>query len=454
MLSGTERAKQELDCGVASLLLTALPVIASIFSSVFMQLVDRVMLAHFSSTAMNAAGFASQAVDVFLLPLLSFAGVSEVFVGQFNGARQFKNAALPVVQISVFLLICWLAIVPFALHNADKMIAQDLFTDGYPYFVISVFMMPFQITFASIASFFVGTRRPNSILYSVILSNLINFLLDFLLIFGITGVIEPLGTTGAALASLISSVVSAVILLGLFFSPSNANLYGSRNFSVSMRILKKNIALGAPYAVSELIEMTVWVWILHLLIRVSIDAVTIHNVCIAIWIFFCFVIDGLQKGVTALSSNCIGANKENLIKKLIGSMAKITIVCFVLSAIPLVIFSEQLLYYVFKITNSDILPMFKTAIALLWCILSLSVFSTSGLAGILSSGGDTLFVTSVRLCTIALCIAVPCFFASRTGAMDALTTWKLCCIQQGIHAVCFYLRYKSGRWKKDILSTG
>lgn len=98
--TGTEQTR--IDCSVANLLSVSLPVILSMLSGTLMQVLDRAMLSHFSSHAMDGATFASQLLDLFLLPMLSFATVSEVFVGQLNGARQFKRTSTPVVQMALF----------------------------------------------------------------------------------------------------------------------------------------------------------------------------------------------------------------------------------------------------------------------------------------------------------------------------------------------------------------
>ena len=447
-----KKNQTEIGCSMGNLVSTSLPLILSILSIVLMHVIDRVMLAHYSSTAMNAAGLAHQAYDIFVLPLLSFASISEVFVGQFNGSKQLKNTAFPVIQISIFLIACWIVIAPISLHFSHKFIAASLFEDGYPYFMISILTIPFNIVFSSTSAFFVGTRRPYVILYSVVIANILNFFLDWIFIFGYKNIIPAMGTKGAALASLISTACSVLIMVFFFFSNYNAKVYGSRTFSLSTDILKKNIILGAPYAISELIEMSIWVYVLNLLALVSIDAVTIQNVCVTLWIFSCFITDGFQKGIVALASNCIGANKIHLIKKLINSMVKLTILFCILLFIPLVIFPEKLLSIVFNIRDASIMHDFKIALFLLWIVLTLLMLSSSCFAGILSSGGDTIFVTYVKLFVICFVIAIPVFYIYQVGGLDALTTWKLSCLQQAIHCVFFYLRYKSGKWNHNLIA--
>ncbi|MDR1207826.1 MAG: hypothetical protein LBJ89_00580, partial [Holosporales bacterium] len=135
----------DINCSVSNLFAMSFPVICSIFSGTFMFVLDRIFLAHYSFDAMNGATFAHQVTDILVLPLLSFAAISEAFVGQFNGSGQFKKASDPILQISVFLLLVWLLACPLALYARKFFIPENLWYEGNPYYCISIAMIPFQI---------------------------------------------------------------------------------------------------------------------------------------------------------------------------------------------------------------------------------------------------------------------------------------------------------------------
>jgi MATE family multidrug resistance protein len=429
----------------------SLPIIFSILSGTLMYMVDRVMLAHYSFNAMNGAAFAHQAIEIFMLPLLSFATISEVFVGQLNGSNQFKKSSDPIIQIAVFLILIWCLIYPIAMHCRHFFLPESIWKDGNPYFRVGMVIIPFQIIFSSIAAFFVGTRRPKMILYSVLVSNVVNVLLDIVLVFGI-GPIPAMGAQGAALASVIAIIIASGILGLCFVSTYNAENYDTRHLNVDFGILKKNITIGAPYALSEFIEMSICVTVLIFLEKISMDAVSIQNVGVTIWIFFTFMSEGFQKGVIALASNCIGAGKNFLIKRLIRSMLIVTCFFGVCSFIPLVLLSEPLLYYAFKISEPLLLPDFKLMLLLLWITYLILLPAQSCLGGILSSGGDTKFVTGVKISSTILCFAAPlcwCYFHSQ---LTALTSWWLGIFQQIFNGTFFYCRYRKGQWTHNLMN--
>jgi MATE family multidrug resistance protein len=416
-----------------------------------MFVLDRIFLAHYSFDAMNGATFAHQVTDIIVLPLLSFAAISEVFVGQFNGAQQFKKASDPIMQIAVFLLLVWLLICPLALYIRKFFIPECVWSEGNPYYCISMAMIPFQILQSSISAFFIGTRRPKIILFGTLTANVLNFLMDYLFIFGV-GPFAPMGAKGAALASLIATVTSVIILATLFFNSYNSQNYDSRHMSVDFVILKRNILIGAPYALSEFVEMVVWMVLLLFLKEISMDAVILQSVGCTLWVFFAFISEGFQKGVMALASNCLGAGKDILIRRLVRSMLWITCVFAIFSAIPLLMYPELVVRLAFKITEAPLVADFKVLLALLWASYIILLLSHSCLGGILSSGGDTKFVTYVKMSSVLTCLIIPvCIFYSMKE-LTALTSWWLVIFQYIFNGAFFYTRFKKGAWKNVIIN--
>lgn len=451
MMLYQRREASDLDCSVHNLIATSFPMILSGLSATFMLVLDRMMLSHYSCIAMNSAFAASQALELFVLPVLSFATISEAFVGQFNGSKQFLKTSIPIGQIILFLCFCWAVIFPVVMAKWEILLPEEFYKEGFDYFFIGMLMIPLQIIFSSISAFFVGIRRSQIILYGVCIANIVNILLDWIFIFGFAG-IPAMGAKGAALASLIAMALSAFLLLWMFIRPENSIRYGTTNFIIDRSLLAKNIAIGAPYAFSEFVEMIIWVELVKLLAHISIDYVTVQTVCITLWIFLTFITDGLQKGVIALASNCIGARKEHFMKQLVKSMIKLTGIFAVIAAFPLIIFADQTLLYGFNIVDKTLLPTFKIALFLLWIVMTMLMMTTSCLGGILSSGGDTKFITYIKVLSVIFCIALPITWFYYQGSLTALTGWWLSIVQQGVDGVCFYWRYKSQKWKKITFS--
>src|SRR5690349_19218751 len=75
------------------------PLMLGLLSGSFMLFADRLLLARYSTAALNAcatSGMASYAL--MIIPLIT-AGISEVFVGRCNGANQMQEVGKPVWQM-------------------------------------------------------------------------------------------------------------------------------------------------------------------------------------------------------------------------------------------------------------------------------------------------------------------------------------------------------------------
>src|SRR5258706_90143 len=86
----------------------AFPLMISSFSAMTMFFVDRLMLAHYSTEAFNAAVSSMTLGWSFIFGWLILGSISEVFVAQYNGSGQKDRFGEPVWQM------IWLGIISIA----------------------------------------------------------------------------------------------------------------------------------------------------------------------------------------------------------------------------------------------------------------------------------------------------------------------------------------------------
>lgn len=443
------KAQTDLTCSVTNLVMASLPVIGSMLMSKLMHIADRTMLAHFSLEAFNGATVAIQFADVFYLPLLSLASMSEVFVGQMNGQRQFERTHVPILQIILFLTLAWAVIFPFAWTLTPAQIPEALRASGVSYFRVDLASLPIYIVFSTLTAFFVGTRRPNVILPAVLVSNGVNILLDWVLIFGHFG-LPAMGALGAALATSVASLAAVVVLALFFVNPYNAENYGTRRITFDAPLLRQHLKIGAPYAFSEFVEMIVWAALTALLAKVSAADLTINNIALVMWTFFMFLTEGFQKGVIALASNAIGAGRAHLLPRLLRSMGKVTFFFAGLSALPFLVFVQSIVSGGFDIHDLELMQPFRIVFFLLWVSMVACVIVHSCLEGILSAGGDTRFVMIIRMTSIAIAAFI-IGVCTATNTLSVYVSWWVTICQQVLNGICFYIRYKRGHWRHSLV---
>src|SRR5579872_2631850 len=75
------------------------PLMISTLATLFMLFTDRIFLAHYSLSALNASVNAGTLAWAFMGGFSMITAMSEVFVAQYNGARQYLRIGAPVWQM-------------------------------------------------------------------------------------------------------------------------------------------------------------------------------------------------------------------------------------------------------------------------------------------------------------------------------------------------------------------
>lgn len=73
----------------------------------------------------------------------------------------------------------------------------------------------------ALASFFVGTGKTAPLIASAIIANITNAYLNITLVFGVDGLIPPMGANGAAIATVAALGAQVLFLATIFVSQSN-----------------------------------------------------------------------------------------------------------------------------------------------------------------------------------------------------------------------------------------
>jgi len=437
------------------LLRLCLPLMLSALSGTLMIFLDRIILAKYNTQAMNAAITAANIVFIFHFTAISIAMIAEVFVGQSNGASQFKSIGKPVWQMIWFSIFSGIIMIPIGLFGGPWFLPMELLAEGEPYFC---WMMIFGPTFplvAALSAFFIGRKKVRIVTALIVLGNILHLIIALILVFGIPSLIEPMGTQGAAIATGISETCIALGLFFIFLNARNRTNFHSHHWKFDYKVFLKCIHVALPNAFGHMIATSAWATLMCLLAKKSLEHITVITIGLSIWMLFSFVTDALQKGVSALAANSIGAKEYYKIKKILKTGILLQCLLSLLLAIPLVIFPELLVNFFIPLEGemSDITHLRE--LITLSCYWLWVAFLFDGMAwvvdGILTAAGDTRFVMFMNsigtwlLCILPVYMLVVIFEGSPIMTLQIITVFCL------ILFFSYYLRYKSNRWKQIAL---
>ena len=413
---------------------------------------DRFILFHYSIEALNAAAAAGMFGMVFHFGAIGISSMGQVIIGQLYGARKYELAAQPAWQMVWFALFSSVIFLPVAFWGGPYLLSDYHYAEhGLPYFQWLHLLGPLFPMQAALAAFFCGTGRIRLVTITTIIGNVANIFLACLLVFGWDPLIPSLGTKGAAIAQGISQFIQIVILLTQFLQPETIKKYKTLDFAFKPQLFKKCICIGFPPAIGGMIEVSAWALLTRMLITVDESHVTVMAIGQSLYSLVAFGVEGLQKGVTTVATNFIGAKKVDKVILSWWSAVKLLILFSIIVSSVMLFYPDLLIHNIVseETTNEELLrisPNLRMVCFYVWiyCILDGLTWIS---AGILTAAGDTFFIMITNGACAWLFALIPIYiFVVRFNGSPSLS-WALFNCYGLINALCFYWRYRGGFWK-------
>lgn len=392
---------------VAELITLSFPLILTALSGNLKLTLDRIMLSYYSIDSLHALAGINLVFAVFYLPGIAISGMSEVFVGQYNGSQQHTKVGEPVWQMIWFAFFSFALYIPLAFIGDTFFIADAHFNLGQSYFQIVVCFCPFWLIQAAINGFFIGIGKPKIITYITVAGSLLNLAFNYIFIFGKLG-LPPMGAVGAGIASVIASLIEISIVLSVFLNKTNALKFHTRKLTFNFKLMLQAVKIGGHNALGHIIEVGGWAFLSNFRSAFGIENIMVNTLTSTAFVLFTFVTDGLGKASTAITANIIGSNQLHLLPKLKQSLLKMLLILCSLLFLPLVVFSSATIQAVLDTSalSETTLWVLKLSLFGTFLFMSLDAFfwTTSGM---LTAGGDTQYVMIVNSLSMWLLGVVP-----------------------------------------------
>lgn len=412
---------------------------------------DRMILAQYSLDAMNASVAAILVAAIFQYGLSGISSIAQVFVGQYNGAGDFRRVAEPVWQMLWFSAATLLVFWPLGLWGADVLIGQHAYREEAEiYFRIIMLFGPCVPAIAAASTFFVGLGKSHVVTRISIVGNLANLIMDVILVFGVPGWIPSYGIAGAAWATGISQVLQLVLLLALMQKPAYRAQYGTGCSHFCWSTMKECLRIGTPSSISLTVEVSAWAFLSRLMAEMGELHMTAFAVGHSIFILFFCGLTGLHKGVVTVVSNYLGAERWEVIHRLLGTALRLhgrLLACFVL---PLVIYSDPIIsLFVHPDASDQLWFIARVACASVWvcyCFEGTAMI----LSGFLTAGGDTKYAALVNS-SVSWGLAVfPCWWIVVYNQANPIYLWGILTFYGMGNTFFYFIRYRSGHWCRQL----
>lgn len=430
------------------------PMVISYGCDTIMTFTDRLFLSKLGSEKMNAAMGGGLTAMILVTFFIGLTGYATAIVAQYFGADRKNLCALTLSQIVIISIIVYPVIlfcIPVA-HSlfifmdiaAEQRIPQEI------YFNIIIHAMAIGLFRNCFASFFSGIGRTKIVMAASVITMLLNAACNYILIYGKFG-FPAMEIRGAGYGTVIASFGGLAVLVLAYFRKSNMAEYNiKKSFHSDWHIIKLLLFFGYPAGLELFLNFTAFTAIILTFHSHSLEAATAVTIAFN-WDLVSFVpLIGLQTGITSLVGRYMGRKDPDTAHQAVVSAMKMGVTYSAVMLILFAVFPEFLVWF-FEPAAIDSawlrakpLAVFMVRLASVYVLVD-SVFLV--LSGALRGAGDTFWAMFISVTLHWLIAAIVVLFLKIFDISPEIT-WIALVIMFLVFSLLFYLRYKSGVWKR------
>jgi len=437
-----------------SLLKLAIPIVlANILHSAY-QITDTFWVGRLGSAAVAAVSL-SFPIIFFIISLgggMAVAGA--ILVAQYKGKKDYSKlnfmagqTFLMMIIASIILSVLGYLISPTIVNlmGADPSVTDSAIS----YMRISFLGLIFSFIFFAFQSLMRGVgdvKAPALIVLSTVLLNLI---LDPLFILGYKS-IPAFGVTGAAIATIFTQALSAIVAVIILFGGKHGIRIKKIDLRPKLRIVKRIFLLGLPASISQSTRSLGMAMMIFIVARFGTTVTAAYGIGGRILSFIIIPALGLSAATSALIGQNIGAKKIERAEQVAKTSMRLSFVVLSILGILLFVFAKEIavLFIPGEEAVTNIASMFIRIMALSFGFVGVQIV----LDGVLSGAGSTFTAMILTIISLWLLRVPLAYFLSGYTKLNENGIWWAFPIANIIALLLTYVWYRTGRWKEKEIT--
>lgn len=438
-----------------SLLVLSIPIILANILQAGYQLIDAFWVGRLGGIAVAAVAVSGPISFLTIALGVGFAIAGSTLIAQYFGAKNQRmvdhvaaQTLLMIVVVSIVLGIIGYFLSPWILHLMG--VAPDVYPGALGFMRVTFVGILFNFFFFMFQSIMRGVGEAKLPVYIVLATVILNFILDPLFIYG-WGPIPAMGVMGAAVATVGTQSIAALIGLGILLKGKYGIHLSFSDFKPDTAFIKRAFFLGLPASIEQsgrALGMVVMTFLIASFGTLVVAAYGLGGTILQVIIIPAM---GLSMAISALVGQNIGAGNIKRAQE-IGKLG--TQISFgVLAGIGLAvfIFAPQLLRF-FVPDDTAVVGMgttFLRIIALSWGFIGIQ-FS---LTGVFRASGNMMAPMILSLVSQWVIQFPVAYILSKHTTLGVNGLWWSFTITNIATALITLAWYAKGDWKKTKLMT-
>lgn len=292
----------------------ALPVVLTQLGQILTQLADTIMVGQYGGTdptPLAAVSFGGAVSFIFLIGCIGVALgltplIGEHYVrGESRQCSQLLHHAVTFYTLLGLALAALLCLFEPALYYLGQ--EREVVDAAIPYYRMLSYSFPFILCFFGFKQFLEGTGNTRTVMVITLLANLLNIGCNWIFIYGNWGA-PAMGAEGAGLATLLSRVVSALLVMLYFLLHRRYAPYlkGVSGLRVEGRIIRRLLAIGLPIASQMFLESSAFVGTSVMIGWLGKTALSANQIAITLGNCAFMIVMSISSASTIRISHCYG----------------------------------------------------------------------------------------------------------------------------------------------------
>lgn len=426
------------------ILLFTLPLMAGNLLQQLYNTVDGIIVGNFvGEAALSAVGTCAPLTLLFIAIAMGMSTGASIVVSQFYGAgameemrRGVATALLMLMGLGIVLSV--LAFVGTGWLLKGVLGVQDyLLADAVTYFRIYALGLFFQFVYNIAAAVLRSLGNSRATLYVLLLSSICNVVLDLVAV-----LVFHWGVMGVAVATVLSQVISAVVMVAYMFRSHSVLRFQSGEFRFDGETAGLILKMGIPSTIQQCV-----VSFNHMAIQRVVNAFDItagYTAAMRIENFIYIPSQSFFLGMATFTGQNLGAKRLDRVRRgLHGTLIMGTITVVIISSLVLLL-APQLIGLFGVVGASKAVGVTYLHYVALGFILFCWYFCFNG---VLQGSGDVMFTLFNTVSSLVIRTVVTYILAFLTPVGYVAIWWSLL-VSWVYNVALAYLRYRFGPWKR------
>lgn len=429
-----------------------IPLIFEQLLAVSVGFVDTFMVSIAGEAAVSGVALVDNISNLLIQILSALATGGAVVCSQYLGSRNIdmsKKSAGQLIFIMSALSSLLMVISLIGNHGIINFIfgkiETDVFESASIYFYITAISYPFLGVYNAGAALFRSIGNSKISMNTSLIMNIINICGNALFIF-----VFDMGVAGVALATLISRIISAIIIIGFMFRAESAiRIKTCKDFLPSPSIIKKILSIGLPSGLENGMFQIGKLSVSSLVSTFGTAAIAANSVANSVTMFANIPGNAIGMAMITVIGQCIGAKKSDEAKRYGKKLMFIAYAGILATNIVMTIVAIPVVG-LFHLSPEAT----KTGLSLIHCFSIVAIFIwplSFTMPNALRAAGDAKYTMMVSIFSMWAFRVGSSYLLGGTLGLGVLGVWFGMFIDWGFRSLAFLIRFIRGKWTQKAV---